>query len=533
MKKQTSLFEKVLNWLSLKGRINRKDYWLCHVIPALVVLSIGRFLSEFIMYFALFILISGMAKRYHDTNIQIGSKFKTGFGCLWVIIVIVVVPIAFIMFLGGISGLGNMDLIEGAGMVLLLPVLPILLAPLIVGLLPGSAEINRHGPPASIATKTESTESNNTNTGSLQSSFGIKKLFKAFGILLAIAVVVSLVLFLIQREHSLIRAIVENNKSEVALLLESGDDPNQTTLLGSTALGVALHSRYDSTEISILLLDFGADPNKTTTWYREGDYLENLFGLRKPRKDKYTPLMIAIRESSPIVVEKLIEKGVDVNLITGSTYGLSPLRAAMGSDIEKAKILLNSDVDLSLPENEKIIEEAILALLGDDELLELLLSKNVSYRQLQLGIEWIIPDGGKFRVCSKSTTASLNRLKTAANSLAGKQAYQINSHLSDAIDTIESTTTFTQRKFINSTLVKATGPSRYYKNKELIRSGPDESFEVIDNLKKDQIVEVMARVTDTKFSRFSWFQIRYENNKLGYVEGNQISAIDDCIGGMY
>ena len=136
-------YEKTSRWISTKGRINRKEFWLLYMLPAAIVFVLGADL-EFSGLIALWIFGAGLLKRMNDINV---SRALIGglVGSWWVVLIIAGV-VAFVLFLGGISGAGNMDMLGTAALVIAVPMAAILLLPLFAGIKPGLPEENKHGP---------------------------------------------------------------------------------------------------------------------------------------------------------------------------------------------------------------------------------------------------------------------------------------------------------------------------------------------------------------------------------------------------
>lgn len=141
-------FKTIVKCLSFKGRINRIDYLLLHLLPIaiLIVINNNVFYFSGVSYFCIWIAAAGVVKRLKDINVRnIGLKVLSGLS-VWVVISVIVVVIGFIYLLQGISGSGNMDLVESAVLLLAIPVFLIILLPLIVSFIPGSPNENKYGP---------------------------------------------------------------------------------------------------------------------------------------------------------------------------------------------------------------------------------------------------------------------------------------------------------------------------------------------------------------------------------------------------
>lgn len=139
-----------------------------------------------------------------------------------------------------------------------------------------------------------------------------------------------------RQDSEFIQFIDKNNVEELRRLLEQGEDPNQTTKLGTTALMFALewednmgyNGQIKISESAALLVKFGADPKIPSRWQRDAEYeaiasrylddldmdIRNLdFDKLKRGYSKHTPLVMASRLGDAALVELMIEKGADVN----------------------------------------------------------------------------------------------------------------------------------------------------------------------------------------------------------------------------
>lgn len=140
-------FNAIIKWLSINGRINRKNYFFLHLLPVFSLLVISSmFYMPKLFFLWGWIAIAGFIKRLKDINVKnIVTKITAGLG-VWVVISVIVVSVGFISFLKGISGAGNSSLMENALLLFAIPLILILILPIIVGFIPGSAHENKYGP---------------------------------------------------------------------------------------------------------------------------------------------------------------------------------------------------------------------------------------------------------------------------------------------------------------------------------------------------------------------------------------------------
>ena len=142
-RKNISNFPEILSqWLSFKGRINQKEFWLYHVLP-FVILYVS--LIPLSNLFAIWILLAGTVKRLHDSNSS--GKALIPFGILSVVLFAISMAVLFFSFLGGMTGNVSANEFEDQLMILGLPILVLLLLPIYAGLKPSSPDENKYGSP--------------------------------------------------------------------------------------------------------------------------------------------------------------------------------------------------------------------------------------------------------------------------------------------------------------------------------------------------------------------------------------------------
>ena len=133
-------------------------------------------------------------------------------------------------------------------------------------------------------------------------------------------------------DSEFIQAIQSDDIEKIRTLLEQGEDPNQTTKLGATALMYALErldydASMETSEPAALLLEYGADPNRVSRMQDDLEYQDWVateedkeFLTYNVDRDKlemsyrqHTPLVVALYRNDLVVAELLLEKGADVN----------------------------------------------------------------------------------------------------------------------------------------------------------------------------------------------------------------------------
>ncbi|MEH6514969.1 MAG: ankyrin repeat domain-containing protein [Maribacter arcticus] len=428
-----SNFGEILSkWLSFKGRINQQDFWLFHVLPFVLLYLLP---IPFISLFSIWVLLAGTVKRLHDSNSS--GKALIPFGILWVVLVVIVIVILFFSFLGGMTGNVSANEFEDQLMILGLPILVLLLLPIYAGLKPSSPDENKYGsPPPPLV-------------------IGIW-----YKIALTIGIIISIVSLgyrdmLLSEDKTpddplMIQVIKSGNIGRLRILFENGEDPNQTSGQGSTALMITLRHHPVSYEAAKLLLEYGANPNinskfEDSKYYDEhtplvvaaGQRTLRPFGLLEPtteeganpdppnanyielvelmlekganpnptkaHSDEETPLMAAIQEArsrdeAVTVVELLLTHGADPNPPRVRGNEKSPLDLAISFSHKSrsisgvVKALLTHGADLSLAENKRVLLNAVSQ--GRVEVVNLLLDHGAELNTpindsiLQIAIGW-------------------------------------------------------------------------------------------------------------------------------------------------
>lgn len=171
----------------------------------------------------------------------------------------------------------------------------------------------------------------------------------------------------------LMQAANREDVEMVHLLLDAGADLNATGLAGMTALHVAV--RADSAEVVAALFERGADPKRRSTGGMDAVAYAAASGAVKvidlfadlgldfdapsevtsgghghPRDFGSTPLGLAVRAGQVEAVERLLQRGADVN--GRSLSGTTPLLQAVyhHAPPEIVQLLLDAGADLEITE---------------------------------------------------------------------------------------------------------------------------------------------------------------------------------------
>jgi ankyrin repeat protein/uncharacterized membrane protein YhaH (DUF805 family) len=502
-------FDAIVQWISIKGRINRTDFWLCYALPAAVLVVTASLLSVPVLHFiAALIIGSGLVKRRNDSNIKISGGKKAGLGLIWIVVAVVAAGAALVAFLGGISGLGNKGMLETAALLALIPILPVLLAPLIIALLPGSRDANEHGPvPRGF-------------------SLGKGQLPAVTGLVLLLSVVGLGISGLQPRESQLIQAIKDDRTQQLRRLLRDGTDPNQTTLAGTTALMLALEERGTHTLLAIPLLEHGADPNAISIHEWEAQGSDDRSGSGTGRQlTLYTPLVYAISTYTgdyAWVVREMIEAGANVNPVPAHEGELSPLlTAATESDSELIEFLLAHGADLKDPSNRPALAAAIER--RDVRMTWLLLSGENDLDQLDSAIALV---NTAMEHDSKSIKLrTLDQfLKEDFNRESGEERYPYRQFFSGEPRQMESLTSYTQQSFSTPLPLLSMHHVPVYK-------GPDFAYEKVGKLYAGQ--ELFATAITNVGNHIVWFKVKGRESEEGYVFGSALCTYGGWYRGLW
>lgn len=171
----------------------------------------------------------------------------------------------------------------------------------------------------------------------------------------------------------LMQAANREDVEMVQLLLDAGADPSATGLAAMTALHIAV--RADSAEVVVMLLEGGADPKRRSKGGTDAVAYAAASGAMKvidvfadlgldldapsgvtsgghghPRDFGSTPLGLAVRAGQVEAVERLLQRGADVN--GRSSSGTTPLLQAVyhRAPPEIVQLLLDAGADLEIRE---------------------------------------------------------------------------------------------------------------------------------------------------------------------------------------
>ena len=498
----------IVQWISFKGRINRTDFWLCYVLPALAVLVIAESLNVPVLrLITALIVVSAIAKRRNDIGVRVSGGKRAGLVSLWVVLSVVALAAAFIAFLGGISGLGDKGMLEMAGILAIIPFLPILLVPLIIGLMPGSRDENEHGPiPCDL-------------------SLGKKELSAVATLLLVISVISIGSGALRPSESKLIQAISDDNGQQVRDLLRNGADPNQTTRAGTTALMLAMERPERRQFLTVPLLEYGADPNvasvdESPAQYDMGRSDSEVVDILA----KHTPLVRAISKYTgdyAWVVERMIEAGANVNPAPAHYGELSPLVTAVKySDSKVVEMLIAHGADISAASN----QPALMAALEhwNVEKVWLLLADVSDLDQLDSAID-LVNERLKADSNSRSLRTLEQLLKEAVNRELGEEKYPYRQFFSGESQQIDSLATYRQQPFRTPVRVRS-------QDHVPVRKGPGLEYEKVGKLYAGQELFVTAITNVGK--HIVWFKVKDNESHEGYVFGASLCSLGEWYRGL-
>ena len=263
------------------------------------------------------------------------------FGALGVVGTLITTFIAFLLFMAGISGLGNETLLRWAMVVFALPIV----VPTIIGVFKAMSKISEEWERFAGEAAAERTP---------REPLGLKGILKriALGVSVIVLAVTGLFAYeyVSRLEPSLIRAVMDHDVEKVRRLLDGGKDPNQLSHHGATALMTALAREYRPTnDVVALLLEYGADPDEPSHM-AHSPYSE--YNRRR------TPVAVIASQRSelgPDALRLLIQHGADLNPYLGNPFESSPLiRALEFDDVELIETMLAAGARLEARREEDV-----------------------------------------------------------------------------------------------------------------------------------------------------------------------------------
>ena len=359
-------FNQVIEWLSVKGRIDRKTFWLYHFTPFVLLINIP---TEITITLAIWILLAGFIKRFHDCNLSL--KVFIPYSIVWFIFFIIAILVSILFLMATMTGNFTQDeFFEKVGLTLSLPFLIFLILIIYTGLKPSFPEVNKYGP-VPIPSQ---------NDLFANISFKLIKKIIGIGILLIMMVVGGKYGFdhldelkenkQEQKENksALVEAILEQkNLDEIRTLLEKGENPNKR-IEDITPLMWGIDQYSNSTELVSLLIQYGADPNIPS----------NINGFET------SALWLATDVGTREIIETLLKNGVDPTAYENESILIRTLHF---NQIEFSKLLLDYGADLNSIYN----DEALLTVTQrlSIEGVELLLANGISAQQIEEAKKWI------------------------------------------------------------------------------------------------------------------------------------------------
>lgn len=242
-------------------------------------------------------------------------------GALGVVGTLITTLVAFVLFLGGLSGGGNETLLRWAMVVFSLPVVLPSIIGLFFGLFKVAAKISEERerfPGEVIAERTP------------REPLGFRVILKRIAIGASVIVLSAACLlayeYVSRLEPSLVQAVMDHDVEKVRRLLDDGKDPNQRSHHGATALMTALGEYRPTNDVIALLLEYGADPDQPS------------HGAYQPHTDvnyRRTPVVVIATQRSelgPDALRLLIQHGADLNPARAHQSESSPVISALAFD---------------------------------------------------------------------------------------------------------------------------------------------------------------------------------------------------------
>ena len=259
--------------------------------------------------------------------------------------------------------------------------------------------------------------------------------------------------------------------------------------------------------------------------------LERLFGEDSLR-ETITPLEFAIYHGSPKLVEQMIQQGALDNLTEDRRVLIE--KAIYRSNVEILQMLSKGGLNIWKPlEYDLIITGIGIAGIG---LAEVIINQaDENHLQTMQTIIAELIETNKLR-CASQMTEKISLLKKRYNTLAGESTYIIN-RLSDEVQYKQGKPYETRSKLISKEqaaymqkdfLVPVKARMRV---ENPLREGPHRAYKILKVLPKDSLIEVHARTDQVSYGR-PWFEVKLNDGRTGYVEGDNINVIGECVEGM-
>ena len=299
------------------------------------------------------------------------------FGALGVVGTLITTFIAFLLFLGGISGMGNETLLTLAMVVFAAPF--VLTA--VIGLFKAVSKTGK---------EQERFQNEVSEEWAPRDPLSFRVILKraAIGALVIVLFVAGLMAYeyVSRLEPTLIQGVLDHDVEKVRRLLDEGEDPNQLSHHGATPLMSALASEQRATnEIVALLLDYGADPDQPSHRPYE------------PHSDvnyRRTPVVVIATQRSnlgPDALQLLIDNEADLNPIPAHQRENSPVVSAIAWDhSEMIDIMLAAGARLGASDDrdvQMVIRRAVST--HDSGLVRMLIAEDPDGPSLSRAIHWV------------------------------------------------------------------------------------------------------------------------------------------------
>ena len=184
-------------------------------------------------------------------------------------------------------------------------------------------------------------------------------------------------------DSNLVRLIFDNHSDVAKYLIENGAKVNlRTKRYCMTPLMAAVSSKENQAELVKLLIEKGADVNAKRedetvldmTRYYEVEGILLAHGATSERKDKAEMLYIAARSENETAIQRLLDKGTDINIRNKESK--TPLmRVINDGKTNGVRLLLEKGADVHIQDNKRRTALHYAALNKNPDIARLLLEK--------------------------------------------------------------------------------------------------------------------------------------------------------------
>lgn len=470
----------------------------------------------------------------------------------WFISTLIAGFISFVLFLMGISGSGDYDLINAAYWVWAIP-------SIIWGGISFLSVIFK-------SSATEHIDIARTQKDELDSTKpAIGRTGRKIIIFISLIIIISIPAYYLvmhgydqYQKHQMqdsalfmeIRKGLSADPNFIKQLLKGGQDPNLRSRFGATPLMAALEFwTFENNEIIDLLLDYGADPNQKSVLYSKAILKDEKIKLKE-----YLPINIVLSKTGyrAELLKRMIQKGLDVNPViesnsenkpstveaseeaeqeygvgTDVTFPASPLISAIRSSgpggYKTTELLLSVGADVTLPENQMALQYASES--HNENIVNMLLNEPVSLEAITESID-IVERFMTERYCSMYAPVVLRNLKDEANRRLGENRFINHYSFNGQPVLVNGLVNYSERELTEPVAVLAQASNRVNYRKGRYYKSPSHKADLVGELTQEALVSVLT-ITDNR-----WYKVKLKNGDTGYMYHESLSPNKICLEGI-